>query len=245
MPSVYTIGDVHGQYTMLAHLLDALPRSPDDFTVFLGDYIDRGDDSAGVVRRVLSEYDAAPDRTVLLWGNHEDMAAFNFRLPHPTGLEYDGWDWFRNGGTVAMQSWGVGLPDAVRAPCPPDLHRLFGRLQTFYRGADSGIAGMEPYLFVHAGILPGREPENTDGETLLWVREPFLDAHDPSGRVVVHGHTPYKSVRVLPDKIGLDTGAVGGGLLSCLQLPECVLYQVDHAGKVTMRDLPTFPGGAV
>ena len=211
---------------------------------FLGDYIDRGDDSAGVVRRVLAEYDAAPECTVLLWGNHEDMAAFNFHVPYPTGLQYDGWDWFRNGGTVAMSSWGVEMPDAVRADYPPDLRRVFGLLRTFYRGADTGIAGMEPYLFVHAGVLPGREPENTDGETLLWVREPFLDAYDPSGRIVVHGHTPFSTVRVLPDKIGLDTGAVGGGQLSCLQLPERVLHQVDHAGKVTVSNLPTFPGGA-
>ncbi len=244
MASVYVIGDIHGESAMLANLLAALPRTSGDHTVFLGDYIDRGSDSAGVVRRVLAEHDAAPDRTVLLWGNHEDMAAFNFRIPHPTGLEYDGWDWFRNGGTVAMQSFGVEMPDAVRAPCPPELHRLFGRLQTFYRGADTGIPGMEPYLFVHAGILPGREPENTDGETLLWVREPFLDGYDPSGRIVVHGHTPYKTVRVLPDKIGLDTGAFRGGVLPCLQLPERVLYQVDHDGKVTVSELPTFPGNA-
>ena len=245
MPSVYVIGDIHGEAAMLTNLLAALPRTSDDFTVFLGDYLDRGDDSAGVVRRVLRDYDAAPERTILLWGNHEDMAAFNYNLPRPTDLQYDPWDWFRNGGTVALRSWGVALPAGFHAPCPPDLLRLMGLLKPFYRGADTGIAGMEPYLFVHAGILPGVQPEDTDGETLLWVREAFLDGYDPSGRVVVHGHTPYKTVRVHPDKIGLDTGAVGGGLLSCLRLPERVLYQVDHAGRVIVSDLPTFPGGTV
>ena len=245
MPSVWTIGDIHGMDTMLTRLLHALPRADTDITVFLGDYIDRGADSRAVVRRVLQERDAAPDRTHLLWGNHEDMAAANFHLPYPSGIGYDPYDWFRNGGIAAMASWDAYPPDVFRADCPLELLRLIRHLEPYYAGADSGIAGMEPYLFVHAGILPGQDPRTTDGETLLWVREPFLESHDPSGRIVVHGHTPFAAVRVQPDKIGIDTRAVNGGQLTCLRLPERVLYQVDHDGKVIVSDLPRFLDNAV
>jgi len=78
MPSVWAIGDIHGEAGMLNTLLNALPRAEGDYTVFIGDYIDRGEDSAGAVARVLAEYDRAPDHTILLWGNHEDMAASHF-----------------------------------------------------------------------------------------------------------------------------------------------------------------------
>ncbi len=245
MASVWVIGDIHGEITKLDTLLNALPRGEDDYTIFLGDYIDRGPSSAEVVRRVLAEHDRAPTRTILLWGNHEDMAASNFRTLSPTGIPYDPYDWFRNGGLVAMESWGYKTPQMFAVKCPPDLRRLLGLLRLFFRGAETGIAAMEPYLFVHAGLLPGREPEDTLGETLLWVREEFLDSYDPSGRIVVHGHTPFAQVRVLADKIGIDTAAFRGGPLTALCLPERVLFQTNDEGGVTISDLPTFPTGAV
>ena len=244
MPSVYAIGDIHGEYAKLHALLRFLPRTGDDYTVFLGDYIDRGADSAKVVLRVLTEIADAPTRTVALWGNHEDMAAFNFGVPYPSAIRYDPWDWFRNGGTATMASWRIHPPETFNAVCPTELAQLFPHLKRFYKGSDTGIAGMEAYLFVHAGILPGQEPETTDGETLLWVRDEFLNSYNPSGRIVVHGHTPYASVRVHPDKIGIDTAAVRGGVLTCLRLPERVLYQADDNGLVTVSDLSEFPSGA-
>jgi len=241
MASVWVIGDTHGSADKLAAVLRALPRKKGDWTVFLGDYIDRGPDSAGVVRRALAEYTADPDHTILLWGNHEDMAASHFHVLAPSQLDYDSYDWFRNGGTIALQSWGLTLPDLFVAPCPAELSQLFPLLRTYFRGADTGIAGLEPFLFVHAGILPGWEPEESDGETLLWVREEFLHSFDPSGRIVVHGHTPFEEVRVHPDKIGIDTGVAYGGPLTALQLPERIIYQADDQGTVTVSDLPEFP----
>ena len=238
MPSLYAIGDIHGQRGQLDALLAALPRESGDFTVFLGDYIDRGADSRGVVRRILAEYDAAPDRTILLWGNHEDMAAGNYGFYAPSLLAYDPFDWLRNGGLTALQSWGLAPPEAFRADCPDELARLFPLLRTFYRGSDSGIAGLETFLFVHAGILPEQEPEDTPGETLLWVREAFLDSFDPYvRRIVVHGHTPFPVVRAHPDKIGIDTGAVRGGPLTALRLPERTLYQAEEDGSVAVAPL--------
>lgn len=233
--SVWVIGDVHGQAAMLSALLGALPRAENDTTVFLGDYIDRGPDSAGVVRRALAEHDAAPDRTILLWGNHEDMAASHFKKPAPSGYAYDPFDWFRNGGIACLESFGLDRPELFSAPCPPDMSRLFGLLQTFWRSPDPLLAA---YTFVHAGVPVGQTPEAARPDLLLWIRDEFLNYRDASGRIVVHGHTPFKEVRVLPDKIGMDTGAAYGGVLTALQLPARRIYQADAAGRVTDFPLP-------
>jgi serine/threonine protein phosphatase 1 len=237
--SVWAIGDVHGQMPMLEALLAALPRTKNDTTVFLGDYIDRGPDSAGVVRRALAEYDAAPDRTVLLWGNHEDMAASYFKIPAPSGYDYDPSDWFRNGGIACLESFGLDRAELFSALCPPDMGRLFGLLRTFWRSPDPVLAA---YTFVHAGVPVGDTPETARPDLLLWIRDEFLNYRDPSGRIVVHGHTPFQKVRVLPDKIGIDTGAAYGGVLTALQLPARHVYQADAAGHVTDFPLPETTG---
>ena len=91
-----------------------------------------------------------------------------------------------------------------------------------------------------AVLLPAQQPEEANGDVLLWVREEFLNYIDLSGRLVIHGHTPFKSVRVLQDKIGIDTGAVFGGVLTALQMPERKLYQSDGR-RVIETDLPEPP----
>lgn len=238
MPSVWTVGDVHGEAALLKTLLDALPRGEGDTTVFIGDYIDRGPDSAAVVRRVLAERDAAPDRTILLWGNHEDLAAEHWGIPAPSGWNYDPQDWFRNGGTETMVSYGSAHPETD--PCPEDLRRLFGSLRLFWR---SGHPDLASYVWAHAGVPPGQTPEDAAPNELVWIRGEFLNVEDRSGRVVVHGHTPFREVRVRPDKIGIDTGAVYGGVLTALQLPERRVYQVDTRGRRIDFDLPSPPSG--
>lgn len=224
--SVFAIGDIHGECARLEVLLATLSRGPEDTTVFLGDYIDRGPDSAGVVRRVLQEYDAAPDRTVLLWGNHEDMAAAHFGFAAPSGFDYDPYDWFRNGGFAALASFGYPTPrEALAALCPPELERLFPLLRLFWRGPDGTI-------YVHAGVPPGRPPETTPASILLWTRDPD---NDRTGRLVVHGHTPQQNglPEVHANRINLDTGAVFGGPLSAIQFPEWQLSLAHANGNVT------------
>lgn len=240
MASIWAVGDVHGEAAMLEALLGALPRQPDDVTLFVGDFIDRGPDSAAVVRRVLAEYDAAPEHTVLLWGNHEDLAAQHWGVPAPSAWEYDPFDWFRNGGVETMQSYGWERPALFSAPCPEDLARLFPLLQLFWRSDDPALA---PYIWVHAGVPPGLTPEESPRHELVWIRDTFLHVADRSGRIIVHGHTPTREVRVLPDKIGIDTGAVYGGVLTALQLPERRVFQADARGRVVHLDLPPAPSG--
>jgi serine/threonine protein phosphatase 1 len=236
--SVWAVGDIHGQSRHLEALLAALPRQPEDTTVFLGDYLDRGPDSARVVARVLAESDVRPDQTILLWGNHEDLAAAHFGLPTPSSFEYDPLDWFNNGGIEAMASYGVPRDEAATAPCPPDLRRLFERLRTFWRPSASQFPDLAHVIFVHAGLLPGQQPEEAHGDVLLWVRDEFLKVTDPSGRLVVHGHTPVKALAPQTDKIGIDTGAVYGGPLTALELPERQVFQADGDGRVRSWMLP-------
>jgi serine/threonine protein phosphatase 1 len=224
--SVFAIGDIHGEASKLDDLLAVLPRGEHDTTVFLGDYIDRGPDSAAAVRRVLAEADALPERTVLLWGNHEDMAASHFRVAAPSGFHYDSFDWFRNGGIAALESYGLAVPDLFVAPCPDDLGQLFSRLKIFWRDPESGA------IFVHAGVLPNEEPEAADPSTLLWVRNEFLNAPPVHGRMVIHGHTPFPAPRVRSDKIGIDTGAFRGGPLTAIQWPEGRFFQANGSGRV-------------
>jgi serine/threonine protein phosphatase 1 len=237
MASVWAIGDIHGQINHLNSLLEALPRQPEDVTLFVGDFIDRGPDSAGVVRRVLAEYDAAPENTILLWGNHEDMAASRFGIEAPSKLEYDPYDWYRNGGIEALQSYGFVQPELFVAPCPEELERLFSLLRVYWRPPVEQFPDLTHCIYVHAGVLPGITPERSSGEVMLWIREDFLDYYDKSGRLVIHGHTPFREVRVRPDKIGIDTGAAYGGLLTALQMPERRIYQADGTDYVEVTDL--------
>ena len=226
MRSLWVIGDIHGHASLLERLLERIPRREGDVTVFLGDYIDRGPDSARVAETALSQPDA-----VLLWGNHEDMAAFALGEPYPSGLDYDPYDWYRNGGWETCSSLNLSREEAFGQHCPEILKALFARLQTFWQDPHTGI------YFVHAGIPPGKAPEDCSAETLLWDRE-SLGRLDPSGRFYVCGHTPQMKglPRILPDKICLDTAAAYGGPLSALQLPERKLYQAFPDGRI-MADL--------
>jgi serine/threonine protein phosphatase 1 len=240
MASVWAIGDVHGELGKLETLLAKLDklRAADDFTVYLGDYIDRGPDSAGVVRRVLQEYDAAPERTILLWGNHEDMAAGRYSVPRPSSFEYDPFDWYRNGGIDAMKSWGFGIPDLFQAECPEDLQRLFPLLKTYWVAPTDKFPELSHCVWVHAGVRANIPVEEETGDTLLWVREEFLYFDDMLGRLIIHGHTPVRDVKPKKDKLGIDTGAVFGGRLTALQMPERRIFQTDEKGTVIDYVLP-------
>ena len=221
---VYAIGDVHGCLDRLAALHamiadDLADRpTPEPLLVHLGDYVDRGADSAGVVARLVAGA-AVPDvPTVNLMGNHEDMmlAAVASGEFEAAGL------WLANGGAVSLLSWGV--PRSAQAkdwsgylPAP---HLLFLRDLTMCHAAGG-------YLFVHAGVRPGVPLERQSRHDLMWIREPFLSSSASLGAVVVHGHTPQRAPVVRPNRIGIDTGAVLGGALTCAVL------EADRLGFIT------------
>ena len=213
---VYAIGDIHGCARQLAALhgaiADDLARRPCPAPLLLhvGDYVDRGPDSRGVVARLAAGDPLSGVPTVNLMGNHEQTMI--------DALSGDGaaaTDWMIGGGREALRSWG-GDPDAPRAAWPqavPDAHLAFLRALVLQHREGA-------YLFVHAGIRPGVALERQARQDLLGIRQPFLYSEADFGVVIVHGHTPKPAPVLRPNRIGIDTGAVYGGRLTCAVLEE-------------------------
>ncbi len=215
MSNLYAIGDVHGQLRMLETLVERVPFREEDEIVFLGDFIDRGDDSRGVVE-FLMEFKCRYPGTVCLRGNHEDMF-----LDHLAGggSYYPG-VYVMNGGMETLRSYGAGPRGEVRLP--PRQKEFFDALAWMHEARG--------FIFVHAGLRPGVPVDRQDPMDLVWIREEFLGAEHDFGRPVVFGHTPAFEVRNrLPLFLGIDTRAVTGGCLTCVQLADGALvecYQV-------------------
>jgi serine/threonine protein phosphatase 1 len=222
---LYAIGDVHGRSDLLAQMHQRiagdLDRRPvDDWRVIhLGDYIDRGPDSAGVLELLVAYQDA--HHAEFLAGNH-DRFLIDF-LVDPEGSDFD--LWMSNGGAKTLDSFGADgrsaafsnddrsrrrLYNQVTEAMPPGLIRFLGDLSLMLHYGD--------YAFVHAGILPGVPLEEQSANDLTCIREPFLSSETDHGAVVVHCHTPVEAVEVRPNRIGIDTGAVFTGNLTCLVL---------------------------
>jgi serine/threonine protein phosphatase 1 len=225
-PRLFAIGDIHGCVAELARLLDAIPAAAGDTIAFVGDYIDRGPDSRGVIDLLLGWRTRTPARTVFLRGNHEDMAlGFLGR-----GGQW-GEAWLRNGGTAALRSYGIDSymhRSEVGARLPPAHVEFMAATELRLAWGD--------YRVVHAGIRPGLSWDAQRSEDLLWIREEFLDHPHELGATVVFGHTPHRRVVVgLPYKLGIDTGCVYGGALTCVALPEGRVYQV-RLGDTAVRE---------
>jgi serine/threonine protein phosphatase 1 len=211
---VYAIGDIHGCADRLFALHDAiaedLARRPIEAPLLLhiGDYIDRGADSAGVIARLAAGPPLPGVPTVNLLGNHEQTM-----IDALSGDRAAGTDWLYQGGRAALESWGVdpNAPKESWADCVPAAHLAFARSLALSH-QEGG------YLFVHAGVRPGVALEAQTREDLLRIRQPFLFTEADFGAVVVHGHTPVKAPVVRHNRIGIDTGAVFDGPLTCAVL---------------------------
>jgi serine/threonine protein phosphatase 1 len=212
---IYAIGDIHGCIDQLAALHQAIAEDlavrpvAEPLLIHLGDYVDRGEDSAAVVE-LLSAGSPIPGLpTINLMGNHEFMMLDALASGQAEAAEL----WMSNGGANTLFSWGVPrkVKQADWAGRIPARHLVFLR--------DLALTHQQgPYLFVHAGIRPGVRLNQQSREDLLWIREPFLSAKGDLGMVVVHGHTPVREPVVRPNRIGIDTGAVMGGVLTCAVL---------------------------
>lgn len=213
---VYAVGDVHGclhRLRRLHHRIAAdLTERPAGSAVLvhLGDYVDRGPESAGVLRYLMAgEGPAGVTETVNLRGNHEAMMLDACTEQDAAKADL----WLMNGGTETLASFGLdqhsGPANWAAALAPEPLH-FVGRLPLMHR-----IGG---YAFVHAGVRPGFELTKQVPGDLLWIREPFLSSKRDFGAVIVHGHTPTLAPEIRPNRIGIDTGAVLGGVLTCAVL---------------------------
>ena len=226
---IYAIGDVHGCVEQLATLHALIADDLDDrpigaaTLIHLGDLVDRGPDSAAVVELVgtppLASRAEITGR-INLMGNHERMMLDALVEATPDAASH----WLENGGDRALRSWGASPRRPARTwveAIPPGHVGLLVGLSLSARIGD--------YLFAHAGVRPGRPLAQQSADDLIWIREPFLSHAGPLGlgegapTVVVHGHTPVRDPTVLANRIGIDTGAVIGGRLTCAVLEGATL----------------------
>jgi serine/threonine protein phosphatase 1 len=190
--------------------------------------VDRGPSAREAVEIVM-ELQKGPAEIVALKGNHEDM------LLHFLGFRGRyGESFLFNGGAATMDSYGITDSQLDNA-----LEHLPAEHVKFYRGLSLSYL-RPPYFFVHAGILPARQLEEQDSEDMLWIRQEFIFNPHEAGAIVVFGHTPMRGVMIdLPYKLGIDTGLVYGGKLTCLEFNEGVIYQCERGSKrVKARQTP-------
>ncbi len=218
---VYAIGDIHGRTDLLGLLhrqimVDAAEaRGLRRVIVYLGDYVDRGPDGAGVIEMLIKE-PLEGFESHYLKGNHEDMM---IRFLESGGGEM----WFMNGARETVDSYGIGLSDlsfflgdmeglaqALDAALP-ETHRAFLHGLELHHGEGD-------YLFVHAGVMPGVAVQDQSERDLMWIRDEFTRTDADFGAVVVHGHTIREQPEVRPNRIGIDTGAWHSGRLTALVL---------------------------
>ena len=203
-PATYVVGDIHGCLGSLKQLLRKVEPRREDEVVFIGDYIDRGPHSREVVDTLL----ALPYRCVFLMGNHERML-----LDYLDGKDEDGLHML-NGGEATLESYGGDF-----ANIPPAHLTFFRSLRMYYETPD--------YVFVHAGVRPNVPLGAQNPEDLVWIRQEFFRFIGQYPKPVIFGHTPLRRVMNQPDRIGIDTGCVYGGKLTCLKLPDLEIIQVN------------------
>lgn len=236
---VYAIGDIHGRADLLAGMIAAIDAddlargSAQTTVVLLGDLIDRGPDSAGVIRLAREWQQRRPVR--ILMGNHEEM--FLDALEQEEVMRH----FLRFGGREMLLSYPLDPLAYTRAELGEVADLALAVIPeqdiTFIRSFEDQVE-LGDYLFVHAGIRPGVALADQRRADLRWIREAFLD-HDKSfGRVVVHGHTISDSAQIRHNRIGIDTGAYRSGRLTALGLEgtnRWLLTSLAHDGAVRVE----------
>ena len=217
---IYAIGDVHGRLDLLDQVLAGIDadlaanptRRP--IHVFVGDYVDRGPASCGVLNRLIDR--SHSHESVFLKGNHESV--FLEFLDNPEVMNY----WRQFGGLDTLMSYGLavpfntnadqlaGLAAALGKVMPAEHHRFLSQLVPSFSCGD--------YFFVHAGVRPGVPLTEQRQEDLLWIRDEFLQHEQDFEKIIVHGHTPVPEPDIRPNRINIDTGAYATGRLTCLIL---------------------------
>jgi serine/threonine protein phosphatase 1 len=235
----YAVGDIHGRLdlfdAMIAAIEGEMAAAPglDHRIILLGDLVDRGPDSAGVVARARTWQQTRNVR--ILAGNHEEMFLAAFEKPE--ALRH----FLKYGGRETVLSYGMSPRELFDLP----LEDIFARLPQYvsqqerdYIAAFETMIRAGDYVFVHAGIDPSRPLGEQKRSDLLWIRERFLNHEGPLEKVVVHGHTIFDHVMDCGNRIGIDTGAFRSGVLTALVLEgdqrRILQARTDERGQVEM-----------
>ncbi|WP_121634092.1 metallophosphoesterase family protein [Tropicibacter alexandrii] len=254
---IYAVGDIHGQLAELERVLALIDADGGSRArvVFLGDYVDRGPDSRGVVDRFLKGLDEGRD-WVFLKGNHDAM----FQRFLSDGTVTD--DHIKSGklwlhpslggnttlasyldmtalmhdlGAPPIESFGFDpMPDAlvlkvlsaVGAAVPEEHRAFFAELALWHEEDDK--------IFVHAGVRPGVPMGMQDPEDLFWIREPFLSDTRSHGALIVHGHTALEAPERYINRVNLDSGAGYGRPLTAAVFDEGGIFTLTERGRVPL-----------
>lgn len=218
---VYAIGDIHGRADLLAevigHIDDDLRRRPINYAVevYLGDYIDRGPDSKGVLDQLAVRL--VRQHAICLRGNHEAILE-RFLRDDAEAIHH----WMQIGALHTLASYGVVPRTPSGTMTPSDLRRslldAFPRTHELFLQCLHNSFLFGDFLFVHAGIRPGISIEKQDPEDLFWIRDEFLNSTQDHGKLVVHGHTPVDHPDIRANRINIDTGAWRTGTLTCIAI---------------------------
>jgi len=206
------IGDIHGCLKALETLADFVDFSPQDTTITLGDYIDRGPHSKGVIDYIIEL--RKTHQVITLKGNHEMMM-------EDAQTEYeDLMNWLLNGGIETLTSFGAVEFDQI-----PPLYWEFLKSCQSYHETDN-------HIFVHAGLTPELTLEEQSDHTMFWLRFHETEPHH-SGKTVICGHTPQRPPHptVEDHSICIDTGACNRGWLTCLDVDTGDYWQANQQGK--------------
>lgn len=221
MKRTLVISDIHGELDLFDRLLEKTNfNNEQDQLILLGDYIDRGANSKGVIERII---ELKENGAIVLKGNHDDLLVKSFNN-QSGALEH----WERAGGLTTLKSYDS---DIERMNIPDDID--FNKHAIFLENLDYYYE-LEEYIFVHAGIKPDLKLSDNDTHTFLWIRELFYEIYN-GDKTVVFGHTPVSVIRGAKNHdiyfgenniIGIDGAAAYGGQLNCLELPSKKSYHV-------------------
>jgi serine/threonine protein phosphatase 1 len=214
---LFAVGDIHGCFSELSLLLNFLESeksfNTDDTIIFIGDYIDRGANTASVVQ-LLIDWSKKYPRSLFLKGNHEQFLIKTLNKDFQAAEH-----WWKNGAKEALESYGLNFAhlDKLESSLPPE------HIDFFTNKLERYIISNE-YVFVHAGIDVDKPILTQVDEVIFWVRDAFLSRDVSIDKTIVFGHTPFKDVSVSKGKIGIDTGCVYGGKLSVVNLADNEIY---------------------
>ncbi len=240
---IYAVGDVHGQLEMLVNALRLIEQDggPDARVVFLGDYVDRGPDSRGVLD-LLIEGQRDGRNWVMVKGNHDRMMARFVQECEiadkslPITLN---WLDPRLGGRETLASYGVAVTDNDRiyqvheracAAVPPAHIDFINALPTYHQE--------DKLLFVHAGIRPGLSLAQQSEDDLVWIRHEFLRYSSQYPWLIVHGHTPVERAEHCGNRVNLDAGAGYGRPLATAVFEDRNCCLLTDAGRVPLTPNP-------
>jgi serine/threonine protein phosphatase 1 len=216
---LYVIGDIHGRLDLLDRLIAAIDRDAkgygaDCLTVTLGDYVDRGPNSRGVLDRLSGK--PFPCDYVALKGNHEALLEA-FLIDPSVGAQ-----WWRLGGLETLHSFGVRTASFMGrrnfAKASKQLRTALSEEHSKFLASLKTSITVGRYFMCHAGVRPGIPLESQNEDDLLWIRDEFLGSKIDFGKIVIHGHTPTQEPEVWSNRINIDTCAFASGRLTCVVL---------------------------